>query len=105
MIVRGEGDGGKGTIDERDKEVQTLSCKISHRDEKYSIGTIVSNTLTTLYGDYTYHVKCSVMYRVVESLCCTPEANRILYANYPSVIKTKKVKTSQKESTSSPTTQ
>ena len=38
-------------------------------------------------GDYTY---CSIMYRIVESICCTPETNITLYANYASVEKKKK---------------
>ena len=32
--------------------------------------------------EYTYHDEHRVMYRVVESLYCTPETNITLYVNY-----------------------
>ena len=37
-------------------------------------------------GDYTYPGKHSIMYRIIESLCCIPETNITLYINYTSKI-------------------
>lgn len=37
-------------------------------------------------GDYTYCGEHCIMYRIVESLCCTPEMNITLYVNYTSII-------------------
>lgn len=34
---------------------------------------------------YTYHDKHRVMYRIVESLFCRPEANRTFYVNYTGI--------------------
>ena len=46
---------------------------------------IVNNIVIMLYdrwrmthGDQTYHGERWVMYRIVESLCCTPETNTTL---------------------------
>jgi len=36
-------------------------------------------------GDYTYSSEHWVVYRIVKSVCCTPETNIILYVNYTSV--------------------
>ena len=33
------------------RKVQTSSYQVSHRDVMYSMGNIVNNTVTTLYGD------------------------------------------------------
>lgn len=41
----------------------------------YSIGGIVNNTVTMLYGDCTYHGEPSLMYGVVKSLCHAPDIN------------------------------
>lgn len=43
---------------------------------------IVSNTVITWYvtdGDYLYRGEHSIMYTIVESLCCIPEMNITLY--------------------------
>ena len=37
--------------------------------------------------NYTYNGEHCVMYKIVESLCCTPETNIILYVNYTSITK------------------
>ena len=36
----------------------------------------------TTDGDYTYGGEHSIMYRIVESLCCIPETTVTLYVNY-----------------------
>lgn len=49
VVARGKGDGGMGKIGERG----TVSSykKISHGDEKYSVGSIVDNSVITLCGE------------------------------------------------------
>ena len=37
--------------------------------------------------DYTYHGEHQIICRIVESLCCKPEINVILYINYTSIKK------------------
>jgi len=49
------------------------------------------------YGSYTYHGEHLVVYINIESLCCTPEANIILYVNYTSIKKKKKRNASKLE--------
>ena len=36
-------------------------------------------------GDYAYCGKQWVIYRIVESICCTSETNIALYVNYNSI--------------------
>lgn len=38
-------------------------------------------------GNYMYYGEDSIMYRTVESLCCTLETNITLYVNYTSITK------------------
>ena len=38
-------------------------------------------------GDYTYCGEHGVMYRIVESLYCTPETNIMLFVKYTSTFK------------------
>lgn len=51
MLARREGVEGMGEVGEGNQEVQMSSCKISHRNVKYSIGNVISNNVITLYGD------------------------------------------------------
>ena len=51
MVVRRKVCGGSGKIGKGDSDMQTSSYKISHRDEKYSIGNTVNNIVNN--GDYT----------------------------------------------------
>ena len=44
------------------------------------------------YGDYTYHGEHWVMYRTVESICCTDEINIALCINYTSIKKEENLK-------------
>ena len=37
-------------------------------------------------GNYTYPGEQWVMYRIVESICCAPETNIILYVDYTSLL-------------------
>ena len=51
------------------------------------IGNTVSNITSTLYGDGWELVLLGdhiIMYKKIESLCCTPEVNIKLYVNYNS---------------------
>lgn len=50
-MAEGRGVGGIGETGGRDSEVQTSSGKISYKDEDYSIGNIVNDSVTNLYGD------------------------------------------------------
>ena len=61
--------------------------EISHEDEKYSLENIVNNTVITLYSDrWQLHVcELCIMYRIVESLCCTSETNITLYVKHTSI--------------------
>ena len=61
--------------------------------EKYSMGSIV-NGVIVLYGDrYSYIcVEHSIIYKVVDSLCCTPETNVTLCVNCSSIKKEKNPK-------------
>ena len=48
-----------------------------------------SEYMIRLCLEYIFHYltsKIFKVYRIVESLCCTPETNRILYVNYTGVI-------------------
>ena len=62
---------GEGDIQKYKLPVINL---VSYRDEKYSIGKTV-NKVIEWYGDghYAHHGEPRVMYRLVESLCCTLE--------------------------------
>lgn len=40
-------------------------------------------------SNYTYCDEHHVRSRIAESVCCTPETNRMLYVNYNSVLKSK----------------
>lgn len=42
---------GRGQIGEGDQKLQTLSYKINHGDEIYSMGNAVNNILLTLCGN------------------------------------------------------
>ena len=57
----------------------------SHRDEKYSTGNIVSRIVTgcmVTEGDYIYCGEHFIMYRIVESICCTPETNIVCQVHF-----------------------
>ena len=48
---------------------------MGHKYENYSVGNIVNNYVTSLYGDrlqLAYHGDHFEMYRNIESLCYTP---------------------------------
>ena len=63
---------------------------MSHRDERYSVGNIVNDTVIALYGtDYSYTCgkHSSIMDRLVESLYCIPDADVTLCVNYTSIKK------------------
>lgn len=61
------------------------------RDERYSLGKRVYGiVIACMVTEGRYTCEHSTMRRRVESLCCTPEANIILYVNYTSVKKRKK---------------
>ena len=53
----------------------------------YTIGSIVSNTGNSMeiHGHQLYHGDQFIMNMNVQSLCCTPEINTILHANYTSI--------------------
>lgn len=53
-----------GKIGEWSKEVQTSNHIISHGDEEYSTGSIVSNIIITLYGKYNDSDEHFVMYMI-----------------------------------------
>ena len=68
-----------------------------HRDEKYSIENRVNNIVKMFYGDrcgggYVYRGEHLAVYRIMESLYCTPETTITLYVSYPSLIKIKRKK-------------
>ena len=58
-------------------------------DAMYSTENIVNNIVTTLATEDSqiYHGDYIIVYINVESLCCTPEINIILYTKYTSIIK------------------
>ena len=60
-------------IGEGDQEVQTIRYKINVTEIQY-----------TTQGNSQYW---SRVYKNIKSLCCTPETNIILYANYKSILK------------------
>ena len=72
VVARGHGGGRMGKIDERDLEVQTSRYKISHGDEKHSIGNMVkqycSNWVWWLMVT-THRGEHFLMYRDVQSIC------------------------------------
>lgn len=41
-------------------------------------------------GDYIYHGKHWVIYKIVEYIYCIPESNKTLYVNYTSITECKK---------------
>ena len=45
-------------------------------------------------NEYTYHDEHQVIYRIVESLHCTPETNITLYVNYTGIFLLEKKKNS-----------
>lgn len=65
------------------RDTNVVIKQVSHGDEKYSVENIVNNIVIVLVtdGDYTCHSECRVMYRMVGSICHTPETNVTLYAN------------------------
>ena len=64
----------KGTI---------YSYKISHENEKYSIGNTGNNIV---YGDYTYCGKHWARNRIVKFVCSTFETHVTLDINYTLII-------------------
>ena len=55
--------------------------RMSHKDEMYSMGNIVSNIVITIYGNgwlLDLHSNHFEMYRNIESLWCAPGANIVL---------------------------
>lgn len=82
--------GGGGEIGEGNEERDIMSSyKISHRDEKSSIGNVVSSTVIRSHGDWTHPAEFRVTCRIVESMCCTPETSITLYVNYNNKSKNK----------------
>ena len=96
--------GGQAKMGEGDQEIQTLSQKKKcHGNVMCSVVTIVNNidcnfescmeinlksshhkekeNCTVTEGDQTY-CEHFTLYTNLESLCCTPESNIILYVNY-----------------------
>lgn len=59
---------------------------IGHRGERYSAGNRVNDFVAALYGDYPC-CKHSIIYRVLQSLRCTPKTNVTLCINFSSVKK------------------
>ena len=53
--------------------------QVSHEAKQYSKGNIINYIVIMLYGDYTYHSKCQVMYRIVESIDCKSETTLKFY--------------------------
>lgn len=43
-------------------------------------------------GNYTYCDEHFIMFIIVDSLCCTPETNILLYVNYTSLLKNEKLR-------------
>ena len=67
------------------KEIKSYKLSvISYRDATYNIVNIVNNIVKILYGYYTCGDQL-IMYINVESQCCTPETNIILYVKYTSI--------------------
>lgn len=62
----------------------------SHRNKRYSIGSMVSGTIIVLYSDSRYTCDHSITNRIVDSLCCTLETNVTLCLNYGQIQKNKK---------------
>jgi len=59
------------------------------RDKRYSRGNAVYGTVICCMGTDGNHTcgEHSIMYRVVESICCTPETKVRLCVNYPEFFK------------------
>lgn len=82
----------KGVGGEGDKEAQTANCKISQTKEwKYNIQNITTNIVISLYDKrvttLTVASKHLVMYTIIVTLCCTFEANIILFINFIAIKK------------------
>lgn len=80
------------SLDPRGESKLPIIIQTSQRDEKRSIGNIV--TQQCLRGDRKQLHWLSVMYRIVESLCGTPETDT-LYISHSSVKKTITKKTNR----------
>ena len=63
----------------------------SHGDKRCSLESIVNGIIIALYGDKWWLYKYNIMYRLVGSLCCTPETNVALCVNYTSIKNKRKV--------------
>lgn len=70
-----------------------VTKQISHGVIRYDIGNTVNNITISLYNGWVYQTQMLtrlimsdhfIMYKSIKSLCCIPEKNTILYANYTS---------------------
>ena len=64
-------------------KIQGCRNGINRRNKRYSIGNTVSGfTIVCMVTDGSYTCdKYSIMYKLFESLCCTPETNVKLCVN------------------------